>query len=85
MPADNRSGCNQDEGLFPSGPQPWQRNPEHLVRHHESPSRTVGVESEQLLTQGEVFKDEVCAGPKNTDQPAEDVSKQRNHARNLTG
>jgi hypothetical protein len=45
----------------------------------------VGVESEQLLTKGEVFKDEVCAGPKNTDQPAENVSKQHNHARNLTG
>jgi hypothetical protein len=43
------------------------------------------VEGEQLLTQGEDFKDEVYAGAKNTHQRAENVSKQRNHARNLTG
>src|ERR1700690_3088044 len=37
------------------------------------------VESEQLLTQSEVFQDEILAGPKNPDQPAENVSKSHNH------
>jgi hypothetical protein len=43
------------------------------------------VESEQLLTQSQVLKDEVLAGLKHTQKPAENVSKQHNQARNLTG
>jgi hypothetical protein len=47
----------------------------------ESSPGTVGVEGEQLLTQSKIFKDEVRAGSKNTDQPAEKVSKQHNHGK----
>src|ERR1017187_5327155 len=79
------SRCHQDKRLFPSRPQPSQRNPEQLVRRSQSPPRMVGVEGEQLLTQSQVFKDEVPAGLKHTQEPAENVSKQHNHARNLTG
>src|ERR1039458_1458434 len=85
MPADNRSRCHQNKRLFPSRPQPLQRNPEQLVRRSQSPPRTVGLEGEQLLTQSQVFKDEAPAGLKHTQEPAENVSKQHNHARNLTG
>jgi hypothetical protein len=45
----------------------------------------LGVKSEQLLTQSKVFKAEIGAGAKSSRQPAENVSKQHNHARNLTG
>jgi hypothetical protein len=45
----------------------------------------VGAESEQLLTQSQVFKDEICAGPKHTEQATEEMPKQHNHPRNLTG
>jgi hypothetical protein len=54
------------------------------VTYGQSPTGTAGVESDQLLTQSEVLKDEVLMGSKNTNQPAYKVPKQHNHARNLT-
>src|ERR1019366_311756 len=41
--------------------------------------------SEELLTQGEVFQDEILAGTKGTAKPAEDVPEPYDHAKNLTG
>jgi len=41
------------------------------------------VESEQLLTESEVFEDEIRAGTKNSDQPAENVSKQYSHGKEI--
>jgi hypothetical protein len=37
------------------------------------------VKNEELLTQSEVFKDEIRAGPKPTDQAAEEMPKHHNH------
>lgn len=39
------------------------------------------MESEQLLVQGKIFEDEIGAGTKHSDQPAENVSKKRNHGK----
>src|ERR1019366_9132623 len=83
MPADNRSRCYQDKRLFPSRPQPSQRNPEQLVRRSQSPPRTVGVEGEQLLTQSQVFKEEVPACAKGTAKPAEEMPEPYNHGKDL--
>jgi hypothetical protein len=71
MPDDNGSRHHQDERLFPSRPQPSQRNPEQLLRYGELAARPLGVESQQLLTQGKVFEDEVLAGPESTNNPTE--------------
>lgn len=49
------------------------------MTYGQSSTRTAGVESEQLLTQSKIFKDEIRAGSKNDDQPAYKVSKQHNH------
>jgi hypothetical protein len=43
------------------------------------------VKSEQLLTQGKTFEDEILAGPECTNNPAEDVPEPYDHAQNLTG
>jgi hypothetical protein len=43
------------------------------------------VQSEELLTQGEVFQDEILAGTKGTAKPAEEVPEPSDHAKNLTG
>jgi hypothetical protein len=43
------------------------------------------VQSEELLTQGEVFQDEILAGTKGTAKPAEEVPEPYDHAKNLTG
>jgi hypothetical protein len=58
LPADNGSGCHQDERLFPSSPEPSQYDPEKLLRCRESPAWLLGVKSEQLLTQGKIFEEE---------------------------
>jgi hypothetical protein len=49
------------------------------------PARALGVKSEQLLTQGKIFEDEILAGPECTNNPAEDVPEPYDHAQNLTG
>jgi hypothetical protein len=41
------------------------------------------MKSEQLLTQGKIFEDEILAGAKGTAKPAEDVPEPYNHGKNL--
>jgi hypothetical protein len=43
------------------------------------------VKSEQLLTQGKIFEDDILAGPECTNHPAEEVPEPYDHAQNLTG
>ena len=43
------------------------------------------MKSEQLLTQGKIFEDEILAGPECTNNPAEDVPEPYDHAQNLIG
>src|ERR1019366_595599 len=85
MPADNGSGCHLDERFLPSSPAPSQYDPEQLVCRRESPARALGVKSEQLLTQGKIFEDDILAGPECTNHPAEEVPEPYDHAQNLTG
>jgi len=83
MPADNGSRCHQNERFFPSSPELSQYDPEQLVRRIESSARSLGVKSEQLLTQGKVFEDEIFAVAKGTAKPAEEVPKPHDHDKNL--
>ena len=43
------------------------------------------MKSEQLLTQGKIFEDDILAGPECTNNPAEDVPEPYDHAKNLIG
>ena len=61
MPAHNRSGGDQDEGLLPSGPHPPQHHPEQLMYGSQSTARSLDVQSQQLLTQSEVFEDKALS------------------------
>jgi hypothetical protein len=85
MPADNGSGCHLDERFLPSSPALSQYDPEQLVCRSESPARALGVKSEQLLTQGKIFEDDILAGPECTNNLAEEVPEPYDHAQNLTG
>src|ERR1022692_2758304 len=85
MPADNGSGCHLDERFLPASPALSQYDPEQLVCRSESPARALGVKSQQLLTQGKIFEDEILAGPECTNNPAEEVPEPYDHAQNLTG
>jgi hypothetical protein len=83
MPRDDCSGSNEDERLFPSSPNPSQHNPEALVRCSEPSARSFGVEREQLLTKGKIFKHEILTGTERTDYPAEEVPEPQDHGKNL--
>jgi hypothetical protein len=43
------------------------------------------VQSQQLLMESQIFKDEVLAGAESTDHPTEDMSERRDHSKNLSG
>jgi hypothetical protein len=43
------------------------------------------VQSQQLLTESQVFKDEVLSGPESADHPPKEMPKRHNHAKNLIG
>ena len=58
-------------------------DPEQLVWRIESSARSLGVKSEQLLTQGKVFEDEILAATKGTAKPAEKVPEPHDHGKNL--
>jgi hypothetical protein len=73
MPTNNRSRCDQDERLFPSRPEPSQHYPEELVQRSESMARSFGVQSQQLLAEGQIFEDEIFSGTEGTDKPSEKV------------
>ena len=84
MPADNRSRRHQDKRLFPSRPKPAQQDPEQLVPGRESPARSLGVESQELLTKSEVFQDQILAGTECGENPASEVSEPHDQGKNLT-
>jgi hypothetical protein len=43
------------------------------------------VQSQQLLTESQVFQDEVLAGTDGADQPAEEMSERQDHGKKLSG
>jgi hypothetical protein len=45
----------------------------------------LGVESQQLLTQSQIFEDEILTGAKGNTKPAEELPEPYDHAKNLTG
>src|SRR6266436_934794 len=89
MPTDNRSRCNQNERLFPFIPKPSQHYPQQLVQRTESTARSCGMQSQQLLTQSQVFEDEIFSGTQRTDKPSQKLPERnendRNHGLNLIG
>ena len=83
MPGGDSFWCHQDERLFPPSPDPSQHDPEQLLWGGESSAMSFGMESEQLLTQSEIFEDEILAGTERTNNPAEQVPEPHNHGKNL--
>ena len=85
MPVHDGSRSDQDERLPPPGPERSQRNPEQLVQGSQSTARSLRVQSQQLLTQSQVFEDEVLPGTESADHPAEEMPERHDHGKNLIG
>jgi hypothetical protein len=48
-------------------------------------TRSLGVQSQQLLTQSEVFEDKALSREESRDNPADEMPERCDHGRNLTG
>lgn len=81
MPTNNRSRCDQDERLFPSSPELSQYDPEQLVQRSESMARLFGVQSQQLLTEGQIFEDEILSGTERTHEPSQEMAERNEYGR----
>jgi hypothetical protein len=44
------------------------------VQGSQSTARSFGVQSQQLLTESEIFKDQVLSGTESTDNPSQEIS-----------
>jgi hypothetical protein len=55
------------------------------VQGSQSTARSFGVQGRQLLTEGEVFEDEILLGTESADHPAEDMPDRHDHGKNLIG
>jgi len=85
MPVHDASGSNQNERLPPPRPERSQRNPEQLVQGSQSSARPLCVQSEQLPTESQVFKDQVLAGAKRADDPPKEMPERHTHGKNSIG
>ena len=85
MPAHDGSRSDQDERLRPPGPERCQRDPEHLVQGGQSTARSFGMQSEQLLTESQVFEDKILPTTESADHPTEDIPERHDHGKNLIG
>ena len=85
MPVHDGSRGDQDERFPPPGPARPQHHPEQLVHGSQSAARLLSVESQQLLTESQIFKDEVLSGPESADHPPEEMPERRDHGKNLIG
>src|ERR1700674_492018 len=85
MPVHDGSRSDQDERLPPPGPAHSQRNPEQFVQRSQSTARSLRVQSQQLPTESQVFEDQVLPRTEGADHPAEEMSKRRDHSKNLSG
>jgi hypothetical protein len=73
MPVHDRSRSDQYQRLPPPGPARLQRNPEQFVQGRQSMARSLRMQSQQLLTKSEVFKDKVLPGAESADHPPEEM------------
>jgi hypothetical protein len=56
-----------------------------FMQGSQSTSRSLGVQSQQLLTESQVFEQKVFPGAKSADHPAEEMPEQYDHGKNLIG
>jgi hypothetical protein len=66
VPPDYSVRGHDDQGLFPTGPEPSRKNPEELIERSNSWPRTLAFEHSELLPKNEVFQQKI---PMSTEDP----------------
>jgi hypothetical protein len=84
VPADDRLGAHEDEGLLPSGPDSSCENPEEPVKEPDVWSRMAPFEDRELLPQHEIFEQQPRAILENSKNTTEKKTERAEHASVLT-
>ena len=71
MPGYNGLGLDQPQRFLPSRPESTQDDPEGTVPIPESRSLDLAFEDQDLLTQGQVFQQQIVAGSEKVAQECE--------------
>jgi hypothetical protein len=66
VPSDHGLWTHNNEGLFPSGPEPSRKNPEEFIERSNPWPGTLALEHSELLPKNEVFEQKV---PASTEDP----------------
>jgi hypothetical protein len=83
VPADNCFRCNQNEGMFPSRPDPPRDDPEELIEQAEAPARMATFQRDELLTQGEILEKKTSPPTKEAAQYYKAEPDEAKHAHDL--
>ena len=83
MPADDSFRCDDEESLFPSGPDPLSDYPEKLIEKPETRARMSTLQYDELLTQSEILEKETLLPAKDADQHAEAEPDEAKHGQDL--
>jgi hypothetical protein len=83
MPADDGFGCNDDEMLLPSRPDPSSDYPEELIEEAEARARMSTFQHSELLPEHEILQNKIPAATEGVNQGAVPEEKQAEHGKEL--
>src|SRR5271169_5146865 len=81
MPANHGLRGDQDQRFLPARANLSQNDPEQPVDGTQSRTRSLCMQSQQLLAKGEVLQEEFFSRAKDGDDPAEQMSNAHKHQR----
>lgn len=83
MPADDGFRCDDEESLFPTGPDPPSDYPEELIEKPETRARMSTFQRDELLTQSEILEKETLPSAKEVYQHSEAEPDEAKHGQDL--
>jgi hypothetical protein len=83
VPADDGFRRDDDEGLFPSRPDPPSYHPEELIEEAEARARMSTLQRDELLTQSKILEKETLPPAKEMYQHSEKEPDKAKHDQDL--
>ena len=79
MPPDHCLWCDDNERLFPAGPESSRQDPAELIESGEPWPRTSSLQRNELLTENEIFKKQATTSAEQAKERATNESKDVRH------
>ena len=79
MPPDHCLWCDDNERLFPAGPESSRQDPADLIESGEPWPRTSSLQRNKLLTESEIFKKQATTSAEQAKERATNESKDVRH------